>query len=221
MPAPGAPIVFDCDGLLLETEEGWTEAETELFRRYGAVYGPEEKRRVIGTSLPEASRVFEELLDQPGRSGELLEEVIDLAAEVFSRGVEPMPGATALVDELRGTRPMAVASNSYRRLIDIALERAGMADVFDVVIAGDEIEHAKPAPDLYLDACRRLGVDPKDAIALEDSPNGVEAAKAAGMFVIGVPYLPDLSLDDADVVAPSLDHEDVRNALGLAATTGS
>ena len=211
MAAP--PIVFDCDGVLLDTEAGWTRAETELFSRYGRSYGHEEKRQLIGLSLPRAAQRFEEMLDQPGRATELMDEAIELVAEDFARGVEPMPGSAELLDELRGTRPMAVASNSYRRLVDLSLEVAGFKDAFDVVITGDEIENAKPAPDIYLEACRRLGVEPARSVAVEDSPAGVASAKAAGLFVIGIPYLHDLTLPDADLQAASLTDREVRQAL--------
>jgi HAD superfamily hydrolase (TIGR01509 family) len=207
------PIVFDCDGVLLDTEAGWTRAETELFARYGRGYGDEEKRRLIGLALPEAAKRFEEMLDQPGRATELLDEVIELVAEDFSRGVEPMAGSVELLDDLKGTRPMAVASNSYRRLVDLSLKVSGFDGLFDVVITGDEIEQPKPAPDIYLEACRRLGVEPADTVAIEDSPSGVAAAKAAGLFVIGIPYLARLELPDADLQAGSLEVEAVREAL--------
>ncbi|MDQ4005970.1 MAG: HAD family phosphatase [Actinomycetota bacterium] len=208
------PIVFDCDGVLLDTEAGWTRAETELFARYGHSYGEEEKRRLIGLSLPKAGREFAEMLDEPGRGDELMDEAIELVAKDLSNGVEPMPGARRLLADVRGTRPMAVASNSYRRLVDLALEVSGFAAFFDVVVTGDEIEHPKPAPDIYLEACRRLGVDPRTAAAVEDSPAGVASAKAAGLYVIGVPYLAGLDLSDADLQVESLEAPAVRAALG-------
>ena len=205
--------MFDCDGVLLDTEAGWTRAETILFERYGRTYGPEEKRRLIGLALPVAAERFEDMLGRPGRAAELLDEVVELVAEDFRRGIEIMPGVRRLLEELRGTRPMAVASNSYRRLVDLSLEVAGLDGVFDVVITGDEIERPKPAPDIYLEACRRLGVEPADAVAVEDSPTGVAAAKAAGMFVIGIPYLAGLELEEADLQASSLEADEVSKVL--------
>ena len=207
------PIVFDCDGVLLDTEAGWTRAETILFERYGHPYGPEEKRRLIGLALPEAARRFEEMLGQSGRAAELLDEVMDLVAEDFRRGVEIMPGVRELLAELRGTRPMAVASNSYRRLVDLSLQVAGLDGVFKVVITGDEIERPKPAPDIYLEACRRLAVSPTEAVAIEDSPAGVAAARAAGLYVIGIPYLTGLDLTEANLQAESLEADEVRTVL--------
>jgi HAD superfamily hydrolase (TIGR01509 family) len=212
-PSDGA-IVFDCDGVLLDSEAAWTRAETRLFARYGRRYGVEEKRLLIGGSLEETAGTLEQLLDRPGAADGLLSELLELAVEEFSRPVEPMPGAIPLLADLRGRRSMAVASNSQRRLVDLALGGAGLTDMFHAVVAGDEVAHPKPAPDLYLEACRRLATPPEDAVAVEDSPRGVAAAKAAGLYVIGVPYLPDLQLD-ADLVASSLEASTVRAALGL------
>jgi HAD superfamily hydrolase (TIGR01509 family) len=216
VPAPGneSAVVFDCDGVLLNSEVAWTRAETTLFARYGKVYGPDDKRALIGGSLAETGLALARLLDRRRGPAELAAELIELAAEEFARGVEPMPGALRLVEELRGRRPIAVASNSERRLVDLALGGAGLAPAFDVILAGDEVRNPKPAPDLYLEACRRLGVPPETATAIEDSPTGAAAARAAGLFVIGIPFFPDLEVE-ADVVGRSLEDPDVRRALGL------
>ena len=217
-PSPEPAVVFDCDGVLLDSETAWTRAETRLFARYGRTYGPEEKRLLIGGSLEETAGALEEILGRPGGSDDLRHELLELAAEEFGGPVEPMPGALQLVAELGDLgRPMAVASNSERRLLDLALTGSGLSDTFGVVIAGDEVANPKPAPDLYLEACRRLGASPRQAVAVEDSPRGAAAARAAGMFVIGIPYLPELELD-ADLMATSLEDPAVRSALGLAAS---
>jgi HAD superfamily hydrolase (TIGR01509 family) len=216
-PGPEPPVVFDCDGVLLDSEAAWTRAETRLFARYGKSYGPEEKRLLIGGSLGETAEELERLLEQPGSSDGLLQDLLELAAEEFAGPVEPMPGALELVGELRrAARQMAVASNSQRQLVDLALGGSGIAGAFEAIVAGDEVPRPKPAPDLYLEACRRLGVAPAAAVAIEDSPRGAAAATAAGMFVIGIPYLPDLVLR-ADLLARSLTDPEVRSALDLPA----
>ena len=216
MPAQ-PPVVFDCDGVLLDTEEAWTRSETDLFARYGRTYGTAEKLALIGTSLAEAGARMEPMLGQPGRAEELLAELLELTEVEFSRGVRPMRGALELVNELRAAeRPIAVASNSFRKLVDLALQGAGIADRFVAVLAGDEVASPKPAPDLYLEACRRLGVEPDTAVAIEDSPTGVASARDAGLYVIGVPYLPEIELPDADLVVESLEASEVRAVLGLA-----
>jgi HAD superfamily hydrolase (TIGR01509 family) len=216
------PVVFDLDGVLLESEPRWTVVETELFRRYGVEYGQEHKLQLVGTGLGGTGTQFESMLDQPGRAAELLHELIELAAEDFARAIDPMPGATDLVRELGELqRPMAVASNSFHRLVDVALEGSTLKGAFDVVVAADDVANPKPAPDLFLEACRRLGVSPAQAVAIEDSPTGVGSAKAAGLYVIGIPAVEGVELGEADLVASSLQDREVRQALGLPATSGS
>lgn len=208
-------VVFDCDGLLLDSEVAWSRAETELFARHGKAYGLPERRALIGTSLPESGQRMEVLLKLPGQGARLVGELVELASVEFAAGVQPLPGAREVVAALRGRRPIGVASNSLRRLVDMALRGAGLEGLFDVVLAGDEVANPKPAPDLYLEACRRLGSDPAETIALDDTPTGVAAARAAGLFVIGIPSLDGLSLDQADLVAGSLDDPSVWTAMGL------
>ena len=207
-------MVFDLDGVLLESEIAWTRAETDLFARYGKHYGDVEKRLLIGGSLADTGRTLERLLNGVRNADQLVEELVELAAVEFARGVTPMPGAVELINELRGRRPIAVASNSLRRMVDLALDGSGLDWAFDAVIAGDEVPQPKPAPDIYLEAARRLGSPPEGAVAIEDSPTGAAAARAAGMFVIGIPYLRGLVLD-VDLVGRSLEDDDVRDALGL------
>jgi HAD superfamily hydrolase (TIGR01509 family) len=121
------------------------------------------------------------------------------------------PGAIELVAALRGRLPLAIASNTGCDLVLFALSVAGFDEAFDVVVSSEEVERPKPAPDVYLEACRRLGVAPADAVALEDSPSGVAAAKAAGLTVYAVPQLPGVDVSTADVVLASL--EDLATGL--------
>ena len=126
-----------------------------------------------------------------------------------------MPGAIDLVLELRGRVPIAVASNTPERLVRGAMACAGVAELFDVVVTADQVAEPKPSPDVYLRACELLAAAPSRSVALEDSPTGVAAARAAGMYVLGIPSFPGVTLDDADLVAPSLAAPSVRGALGL------
>jgi HAD superfamily hydrolase (TIGR01509 family) len=200
-------IVFDCDGLLVETESRWTLAEEELFARYGRTFGVAEKEAILGKSMHVAGAQLEVMLGQPGRGLELWKELEDLVEPLLHQA-EPMPGAREVVAALDG-RPMAVASSSPRRLVDAGLGAGGFE--FEITIAGDEVAHPKPAPDLYAEACRRLGVRPQDAIALEDSATGVASARAAGLFVIAVPTFPL----EADLVANSLLAPPIWAKLGI------
>jgi HAD superfamily hydrolase (TIGR01509 family) len=208
--------VFDNDGLLLDTEEAWTRAEVRLFAGHGSTFTMEHKRDLIGSSHAVAATKLEAMLDLPGRGKALRDELVLLVhEEAGAEPILPRPGAVDLLDALgEAGVPIGLASNSLRTFVDLVLASAGVADRFQVVVSGDEVARPKPAPDLYLAACAELGVEPADAVALEDSPTGVAAATAAGMRVIGVPYLDGIVLD-ADVVAPSLAAPEVYAALGL------
>ncbi len=144
-------------------------------QRYGKTFGRDHKLRMIGSSLQATGEILEELLEQPGRASEINDEMLELVEEAMVAS-EPMPGAADLVAELRGRVPIALASNSWRRLITVALHAADLTDSFDVVVCGDEVSHPKPAPDIYLETARLLTVAPERTIALEDSANGVRAA---------------------------------------------
>jgi len=136
--------------------------------------------------------------------------------ELAEGGAPPRPGALELLEALRakGT-PVGLASNSFRAFVDAALASARLADRFDSVLSFEEVEHPKPAPDVYLESCARLGGDPRESVALEDSPTGVAAAVASGMFVVGVPSLEGVDLGAAHLVAPSLADPAVHEAVGL------
>jgi HAD superfamily hydrolase (TIGR01509 family) len=119
--------------------------------------------------------------------------------------VEGRPGAVELVERLRGRTRLGLASNSPRVLVDTALATARLGDAFDAIVTSDDVEHPKPAPDLYLLACERLGVTPREALALEDSPSGIVAAKAAGLTCIAVPQFAETDVSAADRVIASLE----------------
>jgi HAD superfamily hydrolase (TIGR01509 family) len=200
-------VVFDMDGLLLETEDLWHASESELFERHGVAFTREDQLALIGTGAEVSSRYYAERLGLPAERGpQLFEEMIGLMHERVRRQVEARPGARELVGELRRLRvPLALASNSPRYLADDALATAGLADAFEVIVTADDVEHPKPAPDIYLLACERLGVPAPQALALEDSASGVTAAKAAGLACIAVPMFAETDVSAADQVVDSLE----------------
>jgi len=210
-------IVFDNDGLLLDTEEAWTRAERTLFARHGGSFGPEHKRALLGSSRSTAAVKLEEMLALPGRGFDLVDECHELVMEEALAGVPPRPGALELLHAVRAARrPVGLASNSSREFVERALAVSELADGhFDVVVSADDVEAPKPAPDLYLAACAALGAAPERAAALEDSPPGVASARAAGMFVIAVPYFPDTRIEGASLEAESLADPSVAAALGV------
>ncbi len=204
-PLPAA-VVFDNDGLLLDTESVWTRAEQDLFERRGIEFSPAHKRELVGTSAEIAGGILERRLGETGRAAALIEELNELVVAELEHGVEAMVGARELLHELkqRGT-PIGLVSNSPLAFVERSLEIVGFVDRFDVVLSAHEVAAPKPAPDPYLEACRRLGVEPGPAVvALEDSPTGVAAARAAGLTVIGVPSLEGVELVEAHEIAESL-----------------
>lgn len=198
-----AAVVFDCDGLLVDTEPCWTVAETELFARRGLGFGPEQKAAVIGRSIEAAGDTLAELFDEPGTGTAIAAELLALVEAVVTREAKAMDGAAALVELTKSRVPVAIASNSPRALLDAALHRAGLTGAVPVTIAADEVQEPKPAPDLYLAACRALGAPPDRCLAYEDSMTGLRSARAAGLRLVGVPTLQH---DDfpADLVVASL-----------------
>jgi HAD superfamily hydrolase (TIGR01509 family) len=217
MPLPFEAVIFDNDGLLLDTEEAWTRAEEDLFERRGRTFTTGHKRYLIGSSGSEAERKLEEMLELPGEGPALLAELNGLVMEEALKGAPPRPGALELVDALRGQGvPVGVASNSPRAFVERVLGGAGLLDGrFGAIVTPEDVAHPKPAPDLYLEAARALGAAPERSAALEDSPPGVASAVAAGMFVIAVPYFADSQLDGASLTARSLADPMVAAALGL------
>lgn len=200
-------VVFDMDGLLLETEDLWHASESELFRRHGASFTREDQLSLIGTSPDVSSRYYAERLGWPTERGrELFDEMIGLMHEHVRREVAARPGAIELVEELRRLDiPLGLASNSPRFLVDDALATAALGDAFDAIVTSDDVANPKPAPDIYLRACELLGVAPAEALALEDSTSGVVAAKAAGLTCIAVPLFAETDVSAADRVIASLE----------------
>jgi HAD superfamily hydrolase (TIGR01509 family) len=212
-----AAVIFDNDGLTLDTEHTWTRAESALYARYGTEFTLDHKREMLGTSGEKSALTMERHLGQPGRGDELRVELRELVhAELDGTGVETMPGALELIEALRGSgTPIALATNSGREFATRALRAAGIYDHFDAVVSAEDVERPKPAPDVYLAAAAAVGAAPEECVALEDSETGVAAAKAAGMTVIGVPSFPGIDLDAADLVVESLRDGAVWDLLGL------
>lgn len=215
MPFPEAAL-FDNDGLLLDTESVWSRAEQSLFETRGRTFTIEHKRALVGSSEKIAGLKLADFLDEPGRERQIMEELNGIVLAELEGGVDPMVGAVELVELLQAAGvPLGLVSNSPRRFIERSHEVAATGIKFDVVVSGHEVPEAKPAPDAYLEACLQLGVDPgRGVVALEDSPGGVAAALAAGLFVIGVPSVPGIELE-ADLVASTLEEDAVLERLGI------
>lgn len=205
LPGRFGAVVFDLDGLLLDTEPGWRRAEAELLRRHGAVYTRADAEASLGTPVEAVvARYAARLgLDGDGRT-RLFAELMELARDEYTRPIPIRAGARKLLSALEGRVPLGVASNTARELVELALNGSGLGAFFTAVVSAEDVAHPKPAPDIYLEACRRLGVEPASAVALEDSAVGVAAARAAGLMVIGVPESDGVDLSAADGLAASL-----------------
>lgn len=205
VPAGFGAVVFDFDGLLVDSEPGWEWAERTLLGRHGHVQTAEDRAATLGRSAEVSASIHARILGLPeGESERLRDELLALGREAYLAGFELRPGAADLVDALRGRLPMAVASNTPRDLVELALARTPFADAFTAIATRDEVAEGKPAPDVYLLACSRVGVAPGRAVAFEDSLPGVTAALAAGMTVAAVPAVRDERFGVAHHVLDSL-----------------
>jgi HAD superfamily hydrolase (TIGR01509 family) len=184
---PAAAVAFDCDGLLVDTETCWSIAEGQVFARHGMELTPALKAVLIGTTIEYTVAHMVELFERPGTEAMLLAEITDTVAEIIAEQAVAMPGAVELVHAVAGRVPVAVVSNSERRLVELALSKAGLSQQLPLIVAAEDVSHGKPAPDPYLRACELLEVRPSQAVAFEDSLVGVNAAKSAGLTVVGVP----------------------------------
>jgi len=208
MTSPEA-VVFDMDGVIVDTEQVWDEVREKLVADWGGRKLPEAQRAMMGMSSGEWSRYMHDELGLPQAPEEINEEVVRRMLDRYRFDLPLISGAVAAVRELARSFPLAVASSSNRPLIDVVLDTAGITECFAATVSSEEVARGKPSPDVYLEAARRLGVTPAHCVAVEDSANGIRAAAAAGMHVIAYPnrhYAPDAtSLALADAVIDSLD----------------
>ena len=202
-------VVFDLDGVLLQSEEVWDAVRERYVRERGGRYDEEVQRAMMGMSAPEWSRFLHEEAGVPDDSEAINRDVVARMLESYRRKLPLLPGAAEAVRRTAAAFPLALASSSNRELFEAVLELAGLADCFRATVSSEEVERGKPAPDVYLEAARRLGVAPELCTAVEDSQAGIRSAKSAGMRVVAIPnasYPPDdEALALADTVARSLD----------------
>jgi HAD superfamily hydrolase (TIGR01509 family) len=182
-----AAVAFDMDGVLIDSERVWADAREQLARERGGRWEPDTQERMMGMSSREWSRFMRDEVGVPMTPAEISASVVERMAARYREHVPLLSHAREAVERLGERWPLAVASSSNRPLIDLVLELAGLAHLFRVTVSSEEVPHGKPAPDVYLEAARRLGVEPASCAAIEDSTNGILAAAAAGMPVIAIP----------------------------------
>jgi HAD superfamily hydrolase (TIGR01509 family) len=186
-PAEPAAVIFDLDGVLLDSESAWVEVKKEFTEESGGHWEERARVEMLGMSSTEWSRYMHDELGVPVSPEKISSEVADRLVEQYRRRLPLLPGAVEAVRSLARQWPLGLASSSNRNVIDLALEEAGLAEDFKATVSSEEVERGKPAPDVYLEAARRLEVDPAACVAVEDSTNGIRSAHAAEMAVIAVP----------------------------------
>lgn len=206
-------VLWDMDGTLVDTEPYWMAAETPLVESFGGTWSHEQGLRLVGLGLEDSAAIFQTAgvrMTVPAIIDHLTADVMN---QLETKGAPFRPGARELLRSLKDAGiKTALVTMSMRRMADAVLELVD-DDAFDVVIAGDESTRPKPFPDPYLQACAALGVDPGETVAIEDSPNGLRSAVAAGSAVIGVPLMVSLVGAGAHTVWPTLEGrtaDDVR-----------
>ena len=202
-------VVFDLDGVLIDSEHVWDEVREELAREQGGRWHENAQRDMMGMSSPEWSRYMHDVIGLPEPPEEISAEVVRRLAQRYRERLPLVPGARQAVKRLAARWPLGLASSSNREIIDLVLHESGLAPFFRATVSSEEVARGKPAPDVYLETARRLGVEAKRCAAVEDSANGILSARAAGMRVLALPnprYPPgEQALSRADVVLPSLD----------------
>ena len=187
-------VIFDLDGLLLESEQVWNASKHRLTEERGGRWKAEAEHAMLGMSSTEWSRYMHDELALPLSPAEISAEVVRLVLESYSHELPLLPGANDAVRRIGRGWPLGLASSSNREIIDTVLRRTGWAPLFAVTVSSEEVERGKPEPDVYLEAARRLGAEPRRCVAVEDSSAGIRSAVTAGMAVVAVPnheYPPD------------------------------
>ncbi|HSK32506.1 MAG TPA: HAD family phosphatase [Propionicimonas sp.] len=203
-------VVFDMDGTLTDTEHIWDVVRRGLAEAEGLPWPEEGSRAMMGMSTQEWSAYLSDVVGLAGSAEDAAAKTIDGMVAAYARGLDVLPGAVQAVERMHARWPLGLASSSPRVLIDAAVTAMGIADLFVTTVSTEELNGAgKPAPDVYLEVCRRIGVAPTSAVAVEDAHNGILSAHAAGLKVVAIPPHfnppPASTLALADIVLDSLD----------------
>ena len=204
-----AAVVFDLDGVLLDSEAAWVKVKKEFTEETGGHWKEQAQWDMLGMSSIEWSRYMHDELGVPVPPEQISSAVADRLAQQYREQLPLIPGALEAVRSLARHWPLGLASSSNRNVIDLVLQAAGLAEAFEATVSSEEVGAGKPAPDVYLEAAKRLGVEPAECVAIEDSANGLRSAHAAEMAVIAIPnrdFPPDPeALALADIVLDSLE----------------
>jgi HAD superfamily hydrolase (TIGR01509 family) len=180
-------VIFDLDGVLVDSEAVWDQARRGVVGDNGGAWKPEATKAMMGMSSSEWSRYLHDELDVALAPEEINMRVVDRVLDAYRHEVPVLPGAVETVRGLASRWPLGLASSANRPVIDAVLQTTELTGCFAATVSGDEVERGKPAPDVYLAAARKLGVEPATAAAVEDSSNGLRSAAAASMVLIAIP----------------------------------
>jgi HAD superfamily hydrolase (TIGR01509 family) len=214
-----AAVIFDLDGLLVDSEAVWDEVRKDFTEENGGRWHDRAQRDMMGMSSVEWSRYVHDQLGVQMDPKRISQKVADRVADVYRDKLPLLPGAVGAVRGLAAEWPLGLASSSNRHVIDLVLDLAEITDCFEATVSSEEVRAGKPAPDVYLESAKRLGKEASSCAAIEDSTNGIRSAHAAGMGVIAVPNQdfppePD-ALELADVVLDSLEELTPERVRGL------
>ena len=182
-----AAIIFDLDGVLVDSEAVWDAARREVALEYGGTWPDDAQRVMMGMSSTEWAAYLHDELGVALSPEQISQTVVSRMESLYNERLPLLPGARETVIGLRDAWPLGLASSSNRELIDRALDVSGLASLFRATVSSEEVARGKPAPDVYFEAARRLDVEPRRCAAIEDSANGIRSAHAAGMRVIAIP----------------------------------
>ena len=215
-------VIFDLDGVLLDSESAWLAAKRAVVDEWGGTWKEEATRAMLGMSAPEWSAYMRDDLAIDREPQEIDAEVVKRLLEVYRERMPLLPGAVEAVERLAARWPLGLASSSNLEVIEVVMEAGGFAQDFETWVSSEEVGAGKPAPDVFLEAARRMGVDPGACAAIEDSHNGILSAHAAGMAVLALPnheFPPgEDALAKAERVLESLDELSVETIAGLSRT---
>jgi HAD superfamily hydrolase (TIGR01509 family) len=204
-----AAVIFDLDGVLVDSEAAWNDARRKVAEESGGTWRADAQRAMMGMSSLEWARYMREQLGVRLSEEEISRAVAERLERLYRTRLPLIAGAREAVTALALRWPLALASSANRPIIELVLELAGLNDRFQAVVSSEEVAHGKPAPDVYLEAARRIACEPARCAAVEDSANGLRAAAAAGMRVIAIPNTdfppPQALLSAADVVLASIE----------------
>ncbi len=196
-----AAVIFDLDGVLVDSEGAWNAAREEVARQHGGRWPEDTPRILMGMSSIEWSAYLREELGVTLAPQEISDLVVSRLEALYRRHLPLLPGAREVVTSLASWRPLALASSANQSVIELVLDLAGFRGCFAATVSSEEVPRGKPAPDVYLEAARRLEAPPERCVAVEDSSNGLRSAAAAGMIVVAVPNREFPPSDDALAVA--------------------